>query len=162
MIFTFKKNITSSLFLILIFTTIVSCKKNYLEDGLTSLPQAREVNHVFKNTFVAKKVAFVRNGENKFKFIIKLPDNVIKKDVESYSLAIHVFSNSKEIKGKRKYNYNWDTKPVVETHGKHKYIITETEAPIKFIDSLNLFLYDRDKYKKKSYGKSLKIRNLGL
>jgi len=156
------------IFLLLIAVSIViwSCKKDvdwHLKNGIKDLKHFRKIEHNFMDSLTISGIVFLRNGNNKFDMIIKLPSEESGKQFEKYSLAVHTFSNHKtDTIDKEKKKYNWDFKPELITFGKHHYILQTVEAPIKFIDSMRLFLYDRDSYKGKSYGKQLWVKNIGL
>ena len=159
---------TKFLLLGIVFT-IFSCGKSlegHLAQGLTSIEHTRLIEHTFKDNYTIDKMVFLKEEGQTFNLILKLSEDSSKDVIEAYSLGIHVYAkneNAQKATGERiKQDYTWDFKPVLEISNKHKYIIRQIETPIKRIDSMRLFLYDRDKYKKKSYGKGLWVKNLGL
>lgn len=149
--------------------TIISCGKsleNHLAEGLSSIEQTRLIGHTFKENYTIDKMAFLKEGDQTYSLIFKLSEDSKKELIEQYSLGIHVFAKGLEgqkINNKKKKNkINWDFKPIITVNNDYKYVINQIETPIKRIDSMRLFLYDRDKYKKKTYGKAVWIKNIGL
>ncbi|WP_034060390.1 hypothetical protein [Lacinutrix jangbogonensis] len=150
--------------ILIFFVLLASCKRDgYLVNGLKNISNTRNINHTFIKSFRIEKFLIQRKEIGEFSLILKLDSKTKPIDVERYSLGIRVFSDTITNKnGNVKPSYIWDCKPSIEAFGDNKYIIKNVKAPIKFIDSIRLFLYDRDKYRAKEYGKTLWIRNIGL
>lgn len=155
-----------SLLLVALTIFVWSCNsgiEGHLNNGLKDLNNFRKISHQFKDSISISGIVFLRNGKNKFDMIIKLSSEESGKQFEKYSLGVHTFSNHQtDTITKVKTRYNWDFKPESIAYGKHHYILKTVEAPIKFIDSMRLFLYNREKYNGKSYGRSLWVKNIGL
>ncbi len=149
--------------------TIFSCGKSiedHLAEGLTSIEHTRLIEHTFKDNYTIDKMVFLKEEGQTYSLILKLSEDSSKDVIEAYSLGIHVYANNGDdqvlIEKKRKKDFGWDFKPVLETKNNHKYLVHQIETSIKRIDSMRFFLYDREKYKKKTYGKVLWVKNLGL
>lgn len=131
-----------------------------LQNGLTSYKKIRNVNQSFLDGYEVKKIAFFKTDNGNHKYVLQLNNDIPKSTVENYSLGFYAFVEKEHLSMNRKYLI-WDTKPeLMEIEG-HKYIINEFRKPIKKMDSLIFFLYDRERYSG-IIGDRIIIRNLAL
>ena len=96
--------------------------------------------------YAVKKLAFFKTDSLKYKFVLQINNDAVDDTIENYSLGMVVFTDKQYLSDGKEYLV-WGMQPAIEKHGEYKYIVKDVETPIKYIDSLHIFLYDRDVYK---------------
>lgn len=151
--------------LLVIILFIISCEDNdsfnyHLKNGLIEYGMKRPVNEKLNEDLFVQEVAFFKQDSVTYKMVLKLNENTKPDLVKKYSLAIHVFVD-KSFLVKRDDYLLLDYKPELIQFNKNKYLVKEFISKAKRIDSLDLFLYDRDKYRQ-IIGRKITVRNIGL
>lgn len=153
----FKFYATFFLFQFMLFSCQQHSKQNYLEKGLEGYLKKRKVYQQFISSYAVEEIAFFETPENP-EFVLKLDKNITKETVESYTLGVHVYA--KQDSSQAPF-FVWDTKPSLIEAQQNKYIISEFKTPLKMIDSVIFFLYDRKGYTK-VIGNRIKLNNLKI
>ncbi len=131
-----------------------------LEDGLTSYRKVRNINESFIEGYTVNKIAFFKKDSINYEFVLKLNNEVEEDTVANYSLGMVVFTDKKYLAEEQDYLI-WGMQPTIKQYGDYKYIIREVETPIKYMDSLHIFLYARDGYKGVR-GSLIRLKNIQL
>lgn len=131
----------------------------YLYHGLKGYDKFRYINEEFVKGYGVQKIAFFREA-NQLQYTLMLADDVTSEKVEQYSLGLQVYIDKKNLPDNQTYLI-WDSKPKIQNIGDNKYIINGFQEPIKQIDSLIFFLYDRHQYQG-GIGKRIVIKNIEL
>lgn len=131
----------------------------YLYHGLEGYDKFRQVNQEFIKGYGVEKIAFFHEADQ-LQYVLMLSDIVSPKMVEQYSLGLHVYLD-KNNKSEDQSFLVWDTKPRLQNIGDNKYIINGFKKPVKKMDSLVFFLYDRERYKGVT-GNRIVIKNIEL
>ncbi|WP_443634537.1 hypothetical protein ABXT64_05365 [Candidatus Marifrigoribacter sp. Uisw_064] len=155
------KRILSSLSILILLNSCIN--KSYdeaLNSGLEKYPRIRNLNLSLVEGYTVEKLAFFKTKEHEYKFVLKLSDATTDTLVERYSLGLFGFVDKKYLK-ENKNHLSWNSKPVIESFGKYKYIIKDIVIPTKEMDSIIYFLYDRDKYRK-VIGHRIVLKNIQL
>jgi hypothetical protein len=162
-----KVKIYTKYFLVLYLVILISsCSdKNSLEyqlkHGLKDYPRKRPIDSKqFNENVELEHLAFFKVTDSTHKMVFHLGDKTVLDSIKNYSLAIHTFVDEQFLKEGKKYLY-MDYKPELISVGSHNYLIKEFATEAKRIDSVDLFLYDRDKYRR-ILGKKITVRNIGL
>ena len=151
---------------VIFFISCTSLEKEYnvhLRNGISTYPYTREVNLNFIDNYSVKKIAFIKKNKKSKILVLKLNDKVNKKTVENFSLAIKTYLN------KEKYNellngksyISTPVKPDLLTVNGHNYITIPYELNIKRFDSIEFFLFHRDKFRK-VLSKPIRVKNMGI
>src|SRR5690606_26068932 len=139
------------LLLITLFSFTSCTDKTTLEyalaNGLEKYDRKRPVDKKLNDDFFIKEIAVYKKDSITYNLIFKLNDDVIKEVALKYSMAIHVFV-AKEFLIERDDYLLLDYKPEVEVYNSNNYFIREFKTQAKRIDTLDVFLFDRDKYRK--------------
>jgi hypothetical protein len=112
------------------------------------------------NDYSVKRLAIFKEDSINYKFVLQLNNNVAEDTVANYSLGMVVFTDKEFLPNNEKYLI-WGMQPIVEKHGDYKYIVKEVETSIKHMDSLHIFLYARDGYRR-VLGSMLRLKNIQL
>lgn len=153
------------LFLItLIAYTIFGCSNDTLEynleNGLSKYRKVRHINESFLEGYSVKKLAFFKNDSLSYKFVFQLNDDAAYDTIAKYSFGIAVFTDKNHLPEGKNFLI-WGTQPIIEKHGGYRYIVKDVETPIKYIDSLHLFLYNREGYNG-VIGNMMRLKNIEL
>lgn len=159
------KTIASFLvFLVSINIIFISCSQNdleyYLENDLNGYRKFRGVNEEVLSGYFIKKFAFQKQDSLNYKFIFQLRDDTDKDTIEKYGLGFVFFADQKYISHERGYILK-QTKPFLESHGNHKYIVTDISPPGPYLDSLHIYLSGREGYSG-VIGKMIRLKNIQL
>lgn len=114
-----------------------------------------------------KKIAIIKTGTQSYSLVLKLNDNVIKEEMQIYTVALEAILDDKNkllrdhTADHNKKGFNF--KPEIEDVNNHHYLITNIETKIKRFESLDiwLFLLENEAYKSAG-GSRIQIKNLGL
>jgi len=117
-----------------------------LENGLLNYKAIRNINEPLLEGYYIKKVAFFKIDSTRYKFAFLLDDEVINDSVKKYSFGLVVFPKKEYITNNENFII-WGMQPNIINKNGYKYIIKEVDTKIKQMDSLHIFLYDRDKYR---------------
>ena len=150
-------------FLLMSCLLFIGCQKksneHYLFGGLEGYSKFRYINEEFIKDYGVQKIAFFQEADQ-LQYVLKLGDNVSEEKIKQYSLGLQVYANKKYMPKEKSYLI-WDIKPELQEMGENKYIIQGFQEPIKEIDSLVFFLYDRTKYQG-VIGSTISIKNIKL
>ena len=153
----------TAFFIILSSFLFLGCNKKsneaYLNEGLRGYKKFRHVHDELIKDYGVQKIAFFREADQ-FQYVILLADNVSAETVGKYSLGLQVYAKDKEFLGDKKF-LMWDTKPFLLQKGKNKYVIEGFKQPIRELDSLVFFIYDRERYQG-VVGSTISIKNIDL
>ncbi len=149
---------------LLIVVSSISCIDKdsfsyHLNNGLSDYQMKRPVNEKLNEDIFVQDIAFFKQ-DSTFIMVLKLDENTKADVVEKYSLAIHAFVD-KAFLVKRDDYLLLDYKPELIKYDANSYLVKEFKTNAKRLDSLDLFLYDRDKYRQ-ILGRKITIRNIGL
>lgn len=149
-------------FLLMICLPFIGCQKKsneyYLYHGLEEYDKIRFIDEEFVTGYGIQKIAFFQEAEQ-LQYVLILKSDVTPETVKQYSLGLHVY-----IDEKNSIDQNflvWDTKPALQNIGGNKYIINSFKRPVKKMDSMVFFLYDKERYKG-VIGNRIVIKNIGL
>ena len=132
-----------------------------LENGLENYSVIRNINDQLVEGYPIQKLAFFKKDSTNYNFVYLLGNSLVKDTIEFYSLGMVVFP-TQEYMPKDKNYLIWSLQPTIETINSHKYIITDIETNIKRMDSLNIFLFNRDGYKGVLGEKMIRLKNIKL
>lgn len=140
----------------------ISCETHSFQEnlntGLTNYKKARFIDNGFIKGYELNKIAFFKEDNANYTFVFKLDDSTIKDSVEKYRLGIVFFPKGDTMAPMSKW---WYMEPTIQTLGEYQYIIEKVTVPSKNIDSLRLFLSDKDGYHG-VIGNVLILKNLKL
>lgn len=157
-------------FIVVVVVFIVcGCKKNvnYYSDGLTSLRNHRVINESFLKGFKVEKFGIIKSEKNKdeYSFVFLLNKDADSTLVEKYRLGVRCYldKENRTLLGEEdRKKIHLDFPPVIiEKYGR-KYLVNSVNLPIKKIDSIIFYLYDRDDYKGRTYGSHINLKNIKL
>lgn len=131
-----------------------------LENGLAKYRKVRHINESFLEGYSVKKLAFFKSDSLNYKFVLQLNDDAVADTIAKYSFGMVVFTDKKYLPEGKNYLI-WGTQPIIEKRGDYKYIVKDVETPIKYIDSLHLFLYNREGYNG-VIGNMMRLKNIEL
>ncbi len=158
-----KTIMIKAIFVLVNCLSLFGCQKEsneyYLYRGLEGYDKFRYINEEFVKSYGVQKIAFFQEA-GQLQYVLKLADNVTLKTVENYSLGVRVYADQKYLSEDQKF-LMWDTKPRIQEIGGYKYIINGFKKPIKEIDSLSFFLYDRERYQR-VLGNVISIKKIKL
>ena len=157
--------IRTSVFILILAVVFFGCKdqntiKKHLETGLIEYKRVRTINKNFNKGYEINKIGFFKLDSTSYQFVLLLNDQITRAKVANYSLGLHAYVDPKYLINNKDFLV-WDIKPELVEAGKFKYIIKEVHTPIKRIDSMFFFLYDRDTYRG-IIGNRVRVRNVGL
>lgn len=134
----------------LILLVCISCNnetiEQSLENGLINYKTIRNINEPLLEGYFIKKVAFFKMDSTHYKFAFLLDNDVSNDSVSKYSFGLVVFPEEEYITNNENYIV-WGMQPNIINKNGYKYIIKEVDTKIKQMDSLHVFLYDRDQYR---------------
>lgn len=104
----------------------------------------RSVDQDFVEGYVVKKIAFFERSDT-LSYVLLLDESIDPKIITKYTLGLYVYPTDKSILKDKDYLI-WDSQPSLKQFGSFKYIINDFPEPIRRIDSLVFFLYNRDGY----------------
>jgi hypothetical protein len=137
-------------FTIIILFTLFCCRNETIDEalntGLNNHKKIRVINESLLNSYDINKLAFFKKASTKYTFVFLLNNNISADSVAKYSFGLVVFPEKEYQLSDKNYSI-WGMQPNLVTINGHKYIIKEVETDIKQLDSLHIFLYDRDKYR---------------
>ncbi len=143
-------------FLFVIFC--ISCTEKdmstHLRTGLNEYVIKRKLNLSFVDNYTVKSIAFF-NTESQQQLVLEMNENVSQQTIDKYMLGVHGYKEG--ITSMLVWNY----KPELQKFGKYTYIITNVKTPIVRLDSMRLFLYQREGYKH-VIGNMIRIKNIKL
>ncbi|WP_418510448.1 hypothetical protein [Corallibacter sp.] len=156
-------------FLIVMF--FFSCKdgnktsqKNKKESTMNSfeisLLDVRDVNVDFNPNYRIKKFGVLKSNDSVYSYVFRLNDDITKQEVLSHSIGVKAYS----------YELNKDVEfinkgfsPEIEEIEGGKYILLEQKIlNIKYIDSLEAFIFSRGNYKASGKLGTIKIFDILL
>ena len=130
-----------------------------MKNGLVGYKKSRFIDKEFLKDYGIKKIAFFENSDT-LSLVLLLDKNSEIETVTKYSLGLYVFPTNKSLLKNKDYLI-WDSQPSLEQFGSFKYIIKNFPQPIKRIDSLIFFLYDREVYNG-VIGNTIRIKNISI
>ncbi|CAM3341934.1 hypothetical protein [Aequorivita lipolytica] len=149
-----------------IFVTILffatSCENRTLQEnlntGLLHYKKVRFINRGFIDGYGIEKIAFFKEQDSNYTFVLKMYDNAVNDTVEKYRLGIVFFPEGDTLAPFSKW---WFMEPTMKKVGKYKYVIEKVFLPYQKLDSIRLFLTDRKGYNGVK-GNVLNLKNLRL
>tara|TARA_Y100000385_G_C12974751_1_gene585658 strand:+ start:326 stop:799 length:474 start_codon:yes stop_codon:yes gene_type:complete len=130
--------------------TLFSCRNETideaLDNGLKNYKKIRVINESLLNGYDINKLAFFKKDSTNYTFVFLLNNNTSADSVAKYSFGLVVFPEKKYQLSDKNYSI-WGMQPNLVSINGYKYIIKEVDTHIKHLDSLHIFLYDRDKYR---------------
>lgn len=150
--------------MVLVSLLLFNCSDNdlnsNLQDGLKNYRKIRNINENLIEGYAIKKLAFFKKDSLHYKFVFLLNNDAVEDTIGNYSFGLVVFADKKYLPDDEDYLI-WGMQPIIEKHGEYKYIVKDVETPINHIDSLHIFLYDRDGYKGVK-GHLIRLKNIEL
>jgi hypothetical protein len=151
--------------LIVCFVLCNGCKEQSielsLENGLKDYTKARIINEALVEGYYIERIAFYKKDSANYQFIFKLSENSENDSIEKYSLGLVIFPDKMLYTDSKEYEVVGFQSRIKEINH-FKYIIEEYTVPIKRMDSLHVFLYDRDKYKGVLGDRMIRLKNIRL
>ena len=132
-------------------------KQDCLERGLDGYLKKRKVYQQFIPTYTVEEIA-VFEASKSSEFVLKLGKNTTKEIVGRYTLGVRVYTEKNTSENKFLI---WDTNPELIEVQQNKYITSEFKMPLKKIDSVIFFLYDRKGYTS-VIGRRIILKNLKM
>ncbi|TYB74191.1 hypothetical protein ES676_08390 [Bizionia saleffrena] len=161
----------SVLLVLMLGVVFVSCKKDaltkHLETGLEDYDRARPVNEILIAGIELEKFAIIKTGAETYSVVLKLNDDVIKEEVEKYTVALEAIldDENKLLRdyeaehNKKGFNFKSELKIV----NNHHYLINNIETKMKRFKSLDIWLFLLENEEYKSIGSNrIQIRNIGF
>lgn len=151
-------------FVILVSVLLFNCSEkdlnSNLQNGLKNYRKIRNINENLIEGYAVKKLAFFKKDSIHYQFVLLLNNEAVKDTIENYSLGMVVYADKRYLPANDEYLI-WGMHPTMEKHGEFKYIVKDVETPIKHIDSLHIFLYDRNGYKGVE-SRMIRLKNIEL
>lgn len=154
--------------IIIILAIILGCNAScydkdsmdyHINTGLENYERKRRINDKLNEDISIEYFSIFKIKKDCYRLVFKLDEYTNVKAIRNYTLALHAFVNKEYLKDKPYLLL--DYKPELIKSHKFNYLIKDFTTKSKRIDSLDLFLYDRDKYRT-ILGKKITIRNIGL
>lgn len=153
------------LYVCLALFIVFGCKDQsqewHLESGLDNYEIVRHIDGQLIAGYPIQKLAIFKKDSSHYNFVYLLGKDAIKDSINAYSLGLVVFP-TQEYMPKDKTYIIWSFQPNIETINTHKYIRTAIETKIKRMDSLHIFLFNRDGYKEVLGDNMFYLKNIKL
>lgn len=152
-------------FLIITFAILgfLSCsnkdREYYLLKGLEGYKKQRFIGEDFVKGYDVKKIAFFEESDT-ISYALLLEENVEAETVSSFNLGLFVYPKDSSLLRDKSF-LSWDSAPYLKQFGPYKYILGNFRQPLRRIDSLAFFLYDRDQFNGVK-GNVIRLKNLSL
>jgi hypothetical protein len=155
----------TNLYIVIILLLCLGCTnetyQESLENGLENYKVIRNIDDQLIEGYPIQKLAFFKKDSTHYNFVYLLGNDAIKDSIEAYSLGMVVFP-AKEYMLKDKDYLIWSLQPSIETFNNHKYIRTDIETKIKRMDSLHIFLFNREGYNGVLGSHMIRLKNIKL